>query len=221
MGEHRWDNRVGKRRRKDAYALSVRLSSIRLSSVRFSPYASRASVPFQRPPFPDVDVAHGENQDEHQHLHEQEPRPYPEGARLPEDRRPGEQEHGLDVEDDEEHRDEIELHGEPLARVPERRHTALVGELFHGCGPPPRDQMRGGDHADRVRDHEQQQQQEGRVGLDHRAREKIHLSRRNVQRWWGLCQPNEWRKCRWCRYIALPCPSNPIAGSAAWRTSTA
>src|SRR2546422_11384799 len=74
MGEHRWDSRVGTRRRKDAYALSVRLSSIRLSSVRFSPYASRASVPFQRPPFPDVDVAHGENQDEHQHLHEQEPR---------------------------------------------------------------------------------------------------------------------------------------------------
>src|SRR3989449_7601342 len=32
------------------------------------------SVPFQRPPFPDVDVAHGENQDEHQHLHDQEPR---------------------------------------------------------------------------------------------------------------------------------------------------
>src|SRR2546425_828108 len=102
------------------------------------------SVPFQRPPFPNGDGAHGENQDEHQHLHEQEPRPYPEGARLPEDRRPGEQEHGLDVEDDEEHRDEIELHGEPLARVPERRHTALVGELFHGCGPPPRDQMRAG-----------------------------------------------------------------------------
>src|SRR5713226_1581900 len=124
--EHRRGTPVGMDRTTDAYAPSVRLSSIRVSSVRFSPYASRASIPLQGSPLPHVHVAHGKNQHEHQHLHEQEPRPHPRGTPVPEDRRPGEEEHGLDVEDDEEHRDEVELHGEPLARVPERRHAALV-----------------------------------------------------------------------------------------------
>ena len=40
---------------------------------------------------------------------------------LPEVRAPRDHEHGLDVEDDEQHRDHVELDREPLARVAERR----------------------------------------------------------------------------------------------------
>ena len=50
-----------------------------------------------------------------------------EGAELTEDDRPGVEEHDLDVEDDEDHRHEVEADGEPLRRLLVRHDAALVG----------------------------------------------------------------------------------------------
>ena len=46
----------------------------------------------------------------------------------------GAQEGHFDVEEQENHRDEIELHRLALARVADRRHAALVGRRLSGVG---------------------------------------------------------------------------------------
>jgi hypothetical protein len=84
--------------------------------------------PMQRSLLPHVDVAHDEDRHEHQHLAEPKNVTAPAGqapadqrhraGELPEVRRPRDHEHRLDVEDDEQHRDHVELDREALARGP-------------------------------------------------------------------------------------------------------
>src|SRR5205823_1216152 len=84
-------------------------------------------VPVQAPCLPDVHIGDEDEGDEHHHLDEAE---QPEAAEL---HRPGEQEDRLDVEDDEQHRDDVELHGEALAAgVPLRDDPALVRRELRG-----------------------------------------------------------------------------------------
>src|SRR4029079_5364309 len=75
---------------------------------------------------PDVDVAGEQDQEEDDQLDEAGP------AQLAQRHRPRIEERDLDVEEQEDHRDEIELHRMPLARVPDRRHAALVGRHLLG-----------------------------------------------------------------------------------------
>src|SRR5581483_9299054 len=75
----------------------------------FIPEPPRRFVPVQAAPTPDVDVGHEDEADEHDHLHE------PEQTESAEPHRPWEQEDRLDVEDDEQHGQHVELHGEALA----------------------------------------------------------------------------------------------------------
>src|SRR5215210_997034 len=62
-------------------------------------------VPFQPAATPDVGVRDEHGEDEQRHLDE------PEQAELPEGDGPRVEEDDLDVEDDEEHRGQVELHG--------------------------------------------------------------------------------------------------------------
>src|SRR6476659_5613575 len=72
-------------------------------------FDGRNDRPVQPALAPDVDVDHEHERDEHRHLSQAE---QPELA----DRdRPGEEEDRLDVEDDEQHRDDVELDREPFA----------------------------------------------------------------------------------------------------------
>ena len=73
---------------------------------------------------------------------------------------PRNHEHGLDVEDDEQHRDQVELDREPLPRVPQHRHAGLVGRDL-GRGPAVGGEDVGdAQHQDRVGDDERDQQQD-------------------------------------------------------------
>src|SRR5450759_3087507 len=72
------------------------------------------------------DVSEGDEQDAHEdkHLDEAEP------LELPHDHRPRVEEHSLDVEDDEEHRREVEANGEPAMGRAVRDDAGLVrGQL--------------------------------------------------------------------------------------------
>ncbi|MNC87196.1 hypothetical protein D3C83_29010 [compost metagenome] len=76
-------------------------------------------------------------------------------------RAPGDHEDGLDVEDDEQHRDHVELDREPLPRVAQRRHAGFVGRLLHRRGPRAHGEVGYPQHQHRVEHHKSEQQQDG------------------------------------------------------------
>src|SRR5947207_8197392 len=85
-----------------------------------------AGAPVEPALAPDVDVRHEHEPDEYRHLDQ------PEQPERAERDRPREQEDRLDVEDDEQHRDQIELDAEAFpARPPDGVVTALVGRQLH------------------------------------------------------------------------------------------
>src|SRR3954447_10986185 len=93
---------------------------------------------------PDVGVGDEHEPHEHRHLREAE---YPE---TPERHGPREQEDRLDVEDDEQHRDDVELDAEPLAaRQPHGVVAALVGRALDRVRTVRPQQRRRDDGADR------------------------------------------------------------------------
>src|SRR3989338_8611139 len=94
-------------------------------NIRWSP---RLGLPLQGPFFPRVDEAEHHHRQEEEHL--EDPRP-PQSS---EHHRPREEEHQLDVEQDEQHRHEVELHGEPAARLGDGRLAALEWLLLDGGG---------------------------------------------------------------------------------------
>src|SRR4051812_14714614 len=93
---------------------------------------AEVSVPLQGSLLPHVNETHEQNQHEHEHLAEAEERQLPAGAdigdlderhragQLPVEHAPRDHEDGLDVEDDEQHRDHVELDREAFSRVTER-----------------------------------------------------------------------------------------------------
>src|SRR5258705_9395548 len=160
------------------------------------------SIPLKCAALPDVEVADEQDDEEHEHLDQQEPHRDAAGRGSAEiDRGPRNQEHGLDVEHDEEHRHEIELDGEPLMGAAEGRHPALVRLVFDVGGPARPEEMRPYDHRQTRDDGQTEEHEERDVGL-HRAREIIHL--------WVAGS-----------YIDPSCPSSPTAGFGAWQKSIA
>src|SRR5215212_6131324 len=101
---------------------AIRLSSF-TSSFRLHP-SSFLSCPFERALAPRVVVADDEYAYEDEHFQERELR---EGEVVAhEDYRPGEEEDGLHVEDEEEHRDDVVANGEAVVRLGRRVYAALV-----------------------------------------------------------------------------------------------
>src|SRR3954467_3545826 len=93
---------------------------------------------------PDIGVCGEHEPHEHSHLRQAE---YP---APPERHRPREQEDRLDVEDDEQHRDDVELDAEPLAaRQPDRVVAALVGRALDRVRVVRSQQRRGQDRGHR------------------------------------------------------------------------
>src|SRR3990172_2811223 len=88
-----------------------------------------SSIPLQRPPLPEVDVPDAQDHHEGEHLEEEHA---PKLAELLERDGPRQQEDRLDVEDDEQHGHEVELHRESLARVSDDRDARFVGGLLDG-----------------------------------------------------------------------------------------
>src|SRR5262249_24501008 len=84
---------------------------------------------------PHVDVAGEQDQEEEDQLHEPGP------AQLANRHRPRIQEGDFDVEEQEDHRDQVELDGMALAGVAHRRHAALVRCEFFGGRTPRADQQ--------------------------------------------------------------------------------
>src|SRR3972149_4443574 len=88
--------------------------------------------PFQAALLPDIQEADQEDPEEEDHFHQ------PEKSQAIQDNRPGIQEHDLDVEDNEQHRDQVELDREPLSGAAHRIDPALVrGEFILGRQPGP------------------------------------------------------------------------------------
>src|SRR5437660_724548 len=186
------------------------------------------SIPLQGAALPHVDVSGTQNAKENEHFDQEKAHPRPvrrcrgPGPRAAEiDRRPRPQEHRLDVEHDEQHRDEIELDREALVGAAERRHAALVRSVFQRRRAAGSEKVRQQRHPDGVRENDGEEDQEREIGLQHELVknftwplwEKLVAAFARVNR-------IEWRKSRWRRYIAPPCPSSPIAGSSAWPPST-
>src|SRR5205809_581026 len=84
--------------------------------------------PIQRTFFPKVDVTGFENQQEQRGTRQSLPADFLE--QIAEYRPPAEHEHDLDIEDDEQHRDEVELDAESRLASLYRRQAALVGAVF-------------------------------------------------------------------------------------------
>src|SRR5690606_1037544 len=121
------------------------------------------SVPLERSLLPDVEEADDQYADEDQHLDE------PEQPQLAERHAPGNQEHRLEVENDEQDRDDVELDREALARVPERHHPGLVRRLLRRRRPEGAEEMRCDNHPHRVYEGNGGKDQDRHVRLEHRS----------------------------------------------------
>ena len=88
---------------------------------------------------------------------------------LPVVRAPRDHEHRFDVEDDEQHRHHVELHGEALVRVAERRHARLVRRLFDRGRPRAEREVGEPEHQHRVGDDEAEQEQDREVRAKHES----------------------------------------------------
>src|SRR5262252_4031196 len=132
---------------------------MRLSSVVVANPSSRmpsmlmASFPLESPLHPLVDEAHDQDEEEDHH------RPEAEAPDLVERRRPGKQERDLQVEQDEQDRDEVVAHVELHARILESLEAALVGRELLAVGAVGPEKAAGGDQdaPEHEGDHDEQQ----------------------------------------------------------------
>ena len=90
----------------------------------------RSVFPAEGTFFQGVDVGDEEDGDETEHAEEHGGDVSP-GEEVFEGDRPWVQEHDLDVEDDEEHRDDVEFHAEARLGIADGEHATLVGAVFH------------------------------------------------------------------------------------------
>src|SRR5579883_3528163 len=92
-------------------------------------------VPVEHALLPDVGEARQYDPDVHQHFDEAQP------FELAENHRPRQQEHRLDIEQDENDGDQIKLHRETAVGVALRRYAAFIGGALDLAAPPPADQL--------------------------------------------------------------------------------
>src|SRR5437868_5974514 len=89
--------------------------------LRLRPRTTHGRAPIEHALAPDVDVSHQQDQEEREDLDVAVP------AKHAERQRPRIQECDFDVEQQKDHRHEVELHRVAFTRVTDRRHAALVG----------------------------------------------------------------------------------------------
>src|SRR5581483_417522 len=119
--------------------------------------SSAISVEIERALLPCVNEADHDDQQKNPHLDQ------PENAEPAKRYRPRVQEHHFQIEDEEQHRDEIKVHREADARVALRRIAGLERVRFDGRHPL---------RADRLRDKKQRQHHDSRKREKHQYREK-------------------------------------------------
>src|SRR5262249_32033514 len=152
-----------------------------IGSLQRSRGRSRPSIPVERALLQQIEVAHEQDEDEEQHL-DQAVQP-----ELAERHGPRVEEHRLDVEEDEEHRDQIELDREAGARVADRLDAALIRSEL-GRVLPPRHDERG--HADRAGG-EQQRHREEHQHRQVRSHRLLDVENGANPRTRTLCVPSE------------------------------
>src|SRR6185437_14953795 len=137
------------------------------------------SIPLERSFFPHVDEADGEDRDEYDHFTESEEcdlagrtdavGEWSAARQLAERCSPWNEEDGFDVEDNEQHRDHVELHGEAFAGIAQRRHSGLVRGLFFWSWTRPEREVGDDEHHHRVCRDEAHQQKNRKVVSSHPA----------------------------------------------------
>src|SRR5437867_9218177 len=103
--------------------------SLWLSAIRYTPLALLRSVPFQRPLLPGVPEPDHEDADKQRHFQQ------PHQAQFAKRNGPWKQKDDLDVENDEQHRDDIVPHRKLDAGVREQGAPALIGGQLGPVGP--------------------------------------------------------------------------------------
>ena len=91
-------------------------------------------MPVERALLPEIKVTDQEDGDIEEHLHKAKP------LQFTKNESPGVEEDGLDVEENEDHGDEVELDGEGFAGVAGGLHAAFVGLLLGAAGAAPADE---------------------------------------------------------------------------------
>src|SRR5580692_7197337 len=117
---------IARRAATSGRSFSCSMSVIAVSSAILDLLRLPLLIPVKHALFPDVPQTRQHDADINQHLPEPEHAQAGGFERLFHDR-PGIQEYGLDIEQDEEHADQVELHGEALAGIADGLHTALIG----------------------------------------------------------------------------------------------
>src|ERR1700756_1784958 len=101
----------------------------------------RLLAPVERALFPEINVPDQQDGNVEEHLHVAI---HAKGVRYLEhvavNIRPGIQKNGLNIEQNKDHRYEIELYRKRLARIARGFHTAFIGFLLSPVGTPPADQ---------------------------------------------------------------------------------
>src|SRR5205085_4867380 len=120
-----WLRGARRRRRLRRAPLRLGLGERARFGLRFEP---RPLAPLEQPLLDDVDVADQEQHDEEHHLDvDQRAQVSARGGERAEDDGPRDEEDQLDVEEDEDHRDQVELDREALARRADGVFAALIG----------------------------------------------------------------------------------------------
>src|SRR5262245_23018923 len=125
MAQHARPNVTGQMAERRAHCTIFSTVVVRTGiSISAMPLAA----PIERAFAPDVDIARQQQREERDDL--------PEAglAQIAEGDRPGIEKRDLDVEEQEDHRHEIELDGLPFARIADRWHAALVRRRFFRGG---------------------------------------------------------------------------------------
>jgi hypothetical protein len=110
-----------------------------------------------------------------QHEQEQHHRPEPVHPHVAQHHRPGKQERHLEVEDDEQDRDQVEAHVEAPARVLERGKAAFVGRQFLGVGALPAGDQGQRDRCPGNRHRDPEEYQDRQVFAQHRVHSALSL----------------------------------------------
>src|SRR5436190_9488535 len=148
--------------------------SIRSAQSRCSAALATAGRPVEASGLPDVDVGDEDQADEDDHLDEAEE------AELAELHGPGEEEDGFDVEDDEEHGDQVELDGEAVALGDSfGDDAAFVGGDLGGGGVVGAQQRRGGEGRRGEDEAEAGEDDDREVGAERRGRRHLAGASRN------------------------------------------
>src|SRR6267142_404086 len=158
----------------------MRLSSVVVANPSSStPSMLMALLPFQCTLHPLVDEAHDQDEEENHH------RPEAEAADLVQRHRPGKQERDLQIEKDEQDRDQVVAHVELHARVLERLEAAFVRRQLLAVGVVRPESRAGGDQDAAEHQRDDDEEQDWEIVFEH----GINSGGKAPYRWPALARP--------------------------------